>query len=956
MKRKLLGRGLVILASIVVAVALAYPPKEKINLGLDLQGGMHLVLQVHTQDALRATVDNDVDRLVRLAPDKGLTGIAGHRLGDTAFEITGFTDANRDQVSKLVEDSFKDYTQRRGAPGLVYEMGPAAVAGNEKLAVTQAVTTIRNRVDQFGVTEPVIQEESGNRIVVQLPGVDDPERVRRLIKNTAFLEFRLTRLPKAGSPSFPTRQAVLDALGGQVPADVDILDGDVRDQNQNVIGKQYWAVEKKRVMTGRELKEAHPSQGQFQEPVVAFSMTPAGAELFGNATAANVGTGLAIVLDGRVVSAPVIKSKITDSGVIEGHFSAAEVQDLSTVLRSGALPAGLTYLEERTVGPSLGRDSIQDGLRAGVVGTSLVILTMLLIYHLSGVNAVTALILNILLVFGGMGAFHSTLTLPGIAGIILTIGMAVDANVLVFERIREEMRAGRTLRSAIDLGFERAFSSIIDTHVTTIVSALFMFQFGTGPIKGFAVTLTIGLLASLFTAVFVSRFIFDFWLSRRWVHNLTMTRLFQDTNFDFMRWRKFWIVVSMLLVAGGIFAVFGLESKHLNVGIDFAGGTQLELRFREKPEIDRLRKILESQGLGQAEIQRFGGKDSNEVIIKTAVSKNEAGNRDRIVGAFDKTFNQGQAGKPDLNRIGAEQVAQILLAADPDRVLPQGPDKASAHYTEVANALQGQRKKDALFPGWDAVARIKGVSPAAVEALKARTVLGDFAIVGIENVGPQIGRELSRQGLLAVLFSMAGMLLYIGFRFEMRFGIGAIMACIHDVLVTLGLFTLMGFEFNLTTVAAFLTLVGYSVNDTVVIFDRIRENMRKNRRKPLIEIMNESINQTLSRTIMTSGLTMLTVAALLALGGDVLRGFAFVMTVGIIVGTYSSVYVASPFALLWEQLFGAGKGKLRQAGAAPASSETRGPQAVPAPKSTAPTGGEPRPARPRPTRVAGRRR
>jgi preprotein translocase subunit SecD len=951
MKRKLLGRGLVILASILVAIALAYPPKEKINLGLDLRGGMHLVLQVHTQDALRATVDNDIDRLTRLAKDKSFPGVTGHRSGDTSFEVTGMTDANRDQVVKLVEDSFKEYQQRKGAPGLVYDMTSQAVAANEKLAVSQAVTTIRNRVDQFGVTEPVIQATSGsNRIVVQLPGVDDPERVRKLIKNTAFLEFRLTRVPKPGGNGLPTRQAVIDTLGGQLPADVEILDGDVRDANQNIVGKQYWGVEKRRVMTGRELKDARPSQGQFQEPVVQFNMTPAGSELFGAATAANVGTGLAIVLDGRVVTAPVIKSKISDSGVIEGHFTQTEVQDLSTALRSGALPAGLTYLEERTVGPSLGHDSIQQGLRAGIIGTALVILTMLLIYHLSGVNAVAALILNILLVFGGMGAFHSTLTLPGIAGIILTIGMAVDANVLVFERIREEMRAGRTLRSAIDHGFDRAFTSIIDTHVTTIVSALFLFQFGTGPIKGFAVTLTIGLLASLFTSVFVSRWIFDFWLSRRWVHTLTMTRLFQDTNFDFMKWRKFWIVVSFVLVASGILAVFGLESKHLNLGIDFAGGTQMELRFKDKPQIDNLRRLLEAQGLGQAEIQRFGNKDSNDVIIKTAVSKNEAGSRDRITGAFDKAFNQGQAGKVDLNRVGAEVVSQLLLQADPDHFAAQGPDKTSAHYTEVANSILGARKTDGLFRSWDRLATVKGVSPAVIENLKARTVLGDFAVLGVDTVGPQIGKELSRQGLLAILSSLIGMLLFIGFRFELRFGIGAIMACIHDVLVTLGLFVLMGFEFNLTTVAAFLTLVGYSVNDTVVIFDRIRENMKKSRRKPLIEIMNESINQTLSRTIMTSGLTMLTVAALLFFGGDVLRGFGFVMTVGIIVGTYSSVYVASPFALLWEQFFGS-QGRLRQ-GASANPSPTPGaksPQPVPPPT-------EERPAQPRPTRVAGRRR
>ncbi|HXM69765.1 MAG TPA: protein translocase subunit SecD, partial [Thermoanaerobaculia bacterium] len=284
----------------------------------------------------------------------------------------------------------------------------------------------------------------------------------------------------------------------------------------------FYAVEKRRTVTGRDLRTAKPEQGNIGQPIVGFSFTPDGAKSFATLTGEHVGSGLAIVLDGQVVSAPVIRSRISDSGQIEGSFTQKEVDDLALVLKSGALPASITYLEERTVGPSLGRDSINEGLRAGVVGSALVVLVMLLYYHLSGVNAISALVLNVLLLFGGMGLFHSTLTLPGIAGVILTIGMAVDANVLVFERIREELRAGRTVRSAIDQGFDRAFTSIIDTHVTTLISAAFLYAVGTGPIKGFAVTLGIGLLASLFTSVFVSRWIFDLVLSRRKVAALSI--------------------------------------------------------------------------------------------------------------------------------------------------------------------------------------------------------------------------------------------------------------------------------------------------------------------------------------------------------------------------------------------------------------------------------------------------
>ncbi len=521
MKRPLLWRGILILAVALVAAALAYPPQKKINLGLDLRGGMHLLLQVHTEDALRAETDSDSARLVDQAKEKGITGLKVRRTGDSTFMVSGATPDQRSTVSDLAQHYIPRWQTSQSGDDLVFTMSQTAVNEVRTGAVNQAKTTIDNRINQFGVTEPVIQPTAtGYRIVVQLPGVDDPERVRRLIKNTAFLEFRVVKVPKGGGGA-NSREEILANFGGQLPDDLEILEGD-RLQNNVVVGKAYSGVEKRCTVTGRDLSNASPGHDQFGRPSVEFTLNPAGGQAFGELTGKNVGYGLAIVLDGRVVSAPVINSRIADRGQIEGNFSQQEVQDLVTVLRSGALPASITYLEERTVGPSLGRDSIRDGVRAGVVGTLLVILTMLIYYKLSGVNAVAALVLNILILFGGMGLFHSTLTLPGIFGIILTIGMAVDANVLVFERIREEMRAGRTVRSSIDQGFDRAFSSIIDTHVTTMVSALLLFQFGTGPIKGFAITLFIGLLASLFTAVFVSRWLFDLVLSRRKVQKLSI--------------------------------------------------------------------------------------------------------------------------------------------------------------------------------------------------------------------------------------------------------------------------------------------------------------------------------------------------------------------------------------------------------------------------------------------------
>jgi preprotein translocase subunit SecD len=508
----LLSRGILIGAIMALSIWFFYPLDKKIKLGLDLQGGMHLVLQVKTDDALRADSDSDMQRLTTDAKEKGLT-LAPARLSPTSFSISGLTPENKDALSNLTRANLPTWDSAERGETVVLSIKPAEAAKIRDLAVTQAVQTIRNRIDEFGVAEPVITPASGYRVVVQLPGVDDPDRVRRLIKNVAFLEFRLVR----GGPA-PTPEAL-----GQVAPNLEMMPGDIRDDVTGAVtGKQFYLVEKQRVITGRDLKTARPGQGKLGEPVVNFSLTAQGSKLFGDATGANIGTGLAIILDGKVVSAPRINARITDSGVIEGGFTQQEVDDLTTTLRSGSLPAGLTYLEERTVGPSLGRESIRSGVRAGLIGTAMVVLMLLLYYHLAGVNAVSALMLNILILFGGLGLFHSTLTLPGIAGVILTIGMAVDANVLVFERIREELRAGRTVRSAIDLGFERAFTSIIDTHVTTLVSALFLFQFGTGPVRGFAVTLIIGLLASIFTAVYVSHWIFDLVLHNRRVEKLSI--------------------------------------------------------------------------------------------------------------------------------------------------------------------------------------------------------------------------------------------------------------------------------------------------------------------------------------------------------------------------------------------------------------------------------------------------
>jgi preprotein translocase subunit SecD len=385
-----------------------------------------------------------------------------------------------------------------------FKMKTASLTAIERDTITHTVETIDNRVNALGVTEPYIAPESNSRIVIQLPGVDDPARVKDIIKTTAQLQFRLVEGEPASDPT-----AVLTSVPPNMKTEVDVLAGTREDALGRSSGVEYYAVRKTVPVTGTDLKNARVSKGQLGQPNVSFSLTPDGARKFGDLTGQNIKRRLAIVLDNKVVSAPVINSQINESGVIEGNFTAQQAADLSLVLRSGSLPASLTVLEERTVGPSLGRDSIHQGVLASLVGFIALILAVLLYYKGAGVNAVLALLLNLVILLGMMAIFHATLTLPGIAGIILTLGMAIDSNVLVFERIREELRDGKVVRAAIENGFSRAFGTIIDTHMTTIISALFLFQFGTGPIKGFAVTLLIGLFASVFTAFFVSRVIFD---------------------------------------------------------------------------------------------------------------------------------------------------------------------------------------------------------------------------------------------------------------------------------------------------------------------------------------------------------------------------------------------------------------------------------------------------------------
>jgi preprotein translocase subunit SecD len=507
LNRNVVWKIVLILAVLAVFTVAIIPTKdnpEPIRRGLDLKGGIHLAMKVNVNEAVRLEVDQAMNSLVNQAKTQNLPVPATRRINDTAFLATPPAGIGADNYERIGRDFLPTFEMTKVGDDLRYMLKPAVVKQLSRDTVEQAVEAIDRRVNALGVTEPNIVPEGEDRIIIQLPGVDDPARVKDIIKTTAQLQFRIVE----GNP-MPTAQAMFDALTPAQRANTDILPGDREDEMGRKVGSEFYAVGKNVAVSGRDLKNARVQKGKLGSPVIEFSLTPDGAPKFGALTGSNVNRRLAIVLDNKVVSAPNIHSQITDSGIIEGTFTTQQASDLALVLRSGSLPASLTTLEERTVGPSLGRDSIRQGVTASAIGFGLLIVGILIYYKGAGVNAVLALLLNLVILLGMMAYFKATLTLPGIAGIILTLGMAVDTNVLVFERIREELREGKTARAAIDQGFSRAFGTIIDTHLTTIISALFLFQFGTGPIKGFAVTLLIGLGASVFTAFFVSKMIFD---------------------------------------------------------------------------------------------------------------------------------------------------------------------------------------------------------------------------------------------------------------------------------------------------------------------------------------------------------------------------------------------------------------------------------------------------------------
>jgi SecD/SecF fusion protein len=686
----------------------------------------------------------------------------------------------------------------RGGTQFLLELAGSTGQGT----LDQAVEVIRKRVDSVGVAEPVIQPVGQNRIIVQIPGVSEADKAsyRRQLERVAKLEFTLVH----------ERSDELVGDGKtkpQIPIDSQLLM--LRDRQPNGTVKEFPIVVKRRTeISGKSVANAFRSVDQLGRAVVIIEFNPEGRKKFGNLTEQNIGRRLAVILDGEVYSAPVIRSAIYGSCEISGgNMSSVEAEELASVLKN-PLENPVSIIDERGVDPSLGASSVQSGFLAGWVSIVAVGLFALVYYRWLGLVSVFGLALNILILLGLLAQFGFTLTLPGLAGLILTIGIGVDANVLVFERIREELMHHRTALEAVGSGFQRAFSSILDANVTTVIAAAILFWQGSGPVQGFATVLCLGIFSSMFAALIISRTGAEWLAEKGGRGSLHMMRLFENCKINFLGLRGPAFILSGLLLGAGLVTVAIKGEKVL--GVDFTGGDLVTFSFQEKVDDGKIRSSLGSM----AEVVQY-----------------------------------------QRSPVGGQEVLSLRTAF--------------------------------------------GMGEKAGETLAKDFPQAKFQQLQLDKVAGVVGKELKQKAMIALFLGMIAIFFYTTWRFETSFAIGAIVALLHDVLISLGIFALLGRELSLPMVGAILAVAGYSINDTIVIFDRIREFFRGGIGADRAGVMNLAINQTLSRTLLTSGLTFLAVLVLFVLGGRVINDFALILLIGIVVGTYSSIFIASPIVLLF---------------------------------------------------------
>jgi SecD/SecF fusion protein len=713
--------------------------------------------------------------------------------------------------------------QKKIALGLDIQGGTSflirLVSGDKPITkgtLDQAVEVIRKRIDTFGVSEPIISPVGGDRILVQIPGLDTAkiQEARDQLSRVAKLEFRLVY------PDNGQKLKAIDEGKDVIPPEYRIETHKFQGEDGKTIEERL-LVKKKADLAGDRVSSAGASY-EKDGWVVHLRFDPEGAKKFGDITAAHVHHRFAIVLDGVIQSAPVIQDAIYGGDAqITGRFTEEEARSLASVLEN-PLQTPVSIEEERSVSPTLGLDSIRASILAGLLGLAITLVCVAIYYKIPGLIANLALLINLILLVGALTMFHFVLTLPGIAGIILTIGLSVDANVLVFERLREEMALGKSLKIALNTAYEKAFSSIFDANVTTLITAAILFWQATGPVRGFAISLTLGILASLFTALIVGRNTLGWFVDTGRLKRISMLHLISAQNINFLGKGFIACMCSLALLLAGATA-FYLRGER-NFGVDFRGGDLITLSAPSKIDIGQVRHALQPIGLTDASIQESTQIGKSYITIRTPLNTS------------DKVEKQIMQALPNIG----------------------------------------------------------------------------FKVEGSERVGALVGGELAKSSLIALGLGILGILIFVTFRFELSFAVGAIVALLHDVLLTVGMFALLGRELTLTMVGAVLTIAGYSINDTIVVYDRIREGLASGRRGTIEEIMNSSINQTLSRTILTSTVTLIPILCLFFFGGAVLRDFSLAIIIGVVVGTYSSIFIASPIVLWWTRARGRTATSLRR--------------------------------------------
>ena len=697
----------------------------------------------------------------------------------------------------------------RGGTSFLMRLTPLAGEQISTDLLDQAVEVIRKRVDTFGVSEPVITPQGRDRVLVQIPGLNTEQiqKTKDELRRVAKLEF------SSVAPGGAERIARIEAGEEILPPDLVI-----RIHKDFIEGKEVESkilVKRRPEISGDHVRRAYAYFDQAGYGV-SLTMDGEGAKLFGDLTQALAPTGgqIAILLDGEIQSAPRVNEPIFGgSAVITGRFTEPEARDLASALEN-PLRVPLEVEETRSVSATLGSDSIRSGILAGVTGLMLVIVSVMIYYRVAGVVAILGLLVNLVLLFGMMGMFHFVLTLPGIAGIILTMGMAIDANVLIYERLREETAAGKSLSAAIDAAYDKAFSAIFDANLTTLITAVILMWQATGSVRGFAVTLTLGIIASMFAALLTTRTAFRWMVDVFGLKKIPMLDLIPKKRFDFLGMRWSALVLSLVLLVGSVAVIAWRGEK--NLGIDFRGGDLLVIDSQQPITVNEARTALEPLGLGDITIQ--------------------------------------------FEREGMKEMLSFRSPADTSQKI----------LDTLSESLPG-----------------RGITPVAQD-----------------NVGPLIGMEFAKRAIWALALGMVGILIYVTMRFEFSFALASVAALLHDVIITLGVFSLVGGELSLVMVGAVLTIAGYSINDTIVVFDRIRENLKNSERGGIASIMNNAINDTLGRTILTGGTTVLSVATLYFFGGNVLRDFSFAILLGLFIGTYSSIFVASPIVFWWSKLSG----------------------------------------------------